>query len=294
MPTIPVTFTENLLSAWNAAASGAVDDSMHSATSVCNIVLTNDTIRLAICRKGLVVDTAAFALGSRTFEIAEDNVITAISESGETFLNGVAKNIAVGDVLDPSMPGLLSNLIGETVVNLPVRKRPPQISMRLLCTEPFGHHFGTMSYVLCNLAEPGRMTTLIVQSIQDSLSERELASWFRDCPADDELTNKVVNMQLECSEVNELPPINWAPVILLDSDEDWQWLERSRRHLLSAATPYVVLGNKGVSVYANQRKFAMQTDLPKEPFLSNWFMSVDSNNVQLHVVPLRGITHGVT
>lgn len=192
---------ENLLSAWDAVATGAALDA-GDATCICNIVLADHNTRIAICMERRVVDTASLALGAETLVIDSANNMLSISESGETFLDAVAKKISVGYSLEPEMPSLLANLIGETVINLVARKRPPQISMRLLDTEPLVSAYNIDKFIVSNCSKQSRMSDLIFAGICDSILERQYPLETRQCPSDDELITATGNIELSYDDEN--------------------------------------------------------------------------------------------
>lgn len=154
----------------DAESTGALAASANAV--VASIVLTDWTTRIAVCRDTRVVDAAVLALGARTLQISSDNRMLAISEDGETFLDAVAKRIRAGDVLDAAMPQLLANLMGETVVNAVSRTRPPQVSMRLLHSEPLSDYYDVRDFVVACKCLESRMATMFFQSLQESLSDR--------------------------------------------------------------------------------------------------------------------------
>jgi ethanolamine utilization protein EutA (predicted chaperonin) len=142
---------------------------------LCRITLREWTTDIEIIADGAVVDAAVMGLGGASLEVAENNVMTAISDNGETFLDAVAKKIKAGDLLEPQMPGLLANLMAETVVNAVARKKPPQISMRLLDSEPLTRFHAARGFLLLFACPKSRMASLFYQSLQESLDDRELA-----------------------------------------------------------------------------------------------------------------------
>jgi ethanolamine utilization protein EutA (predicted chaperonin) len=147
---------------------------MPTGDTICNIVLGEWTTLIEICRDGMVVDSAVVGLGGSSLQINNDNVVLAISENGETFLDAVAKKIKAGDQIESQMTELLANLMAETVVNAVARKRPPQISMRLLDSEPLSQFYGASGFILSQTGPETRMSSLFFQSLKESLQDRSL------------------------------------------------------------------------------------------------------------------------
>ena len=142
---------------------------------LCRITLREWTTHIEILADGTVVDSAVVGLGGASLQVAESGEMLAISDNAETFLDAVAKKIKVGDRLQPQMPGLLANLMAETVVNAVARKKPPQISMRLLDSEPLTRFHDARAYLLSFACPKAPMATMFFQSLQESLNDRELA-----------------------------------------------------------------------------------------------------------------------
>jgi ethanolamine utilization protein EutA (predicted chaperonin) len=168
---LPTEEDENRESVLDAERTGARAASQNGL--VASIVLTDWTTRVAICREGQVIDTAVFMLGAKTLQISDDNRMLSISDDGETFIDAVRKKIREGDQVDTETVELLSNLMGETIVQGIARRRFPQISMRLLQGEPLRQFYDVRDFRVARMCSPNRMASLLFKSVQDSLTERE-------------------------------------------------------------------------------------------------------------------------
>ncbi len=275
---LPIPTNENLLSAWNAVVTAAVRQS-RSGESICNIVVGDDFTRIAICSDGYVIDTAAFALGGQTLQIDDSGTMLEISESGETFLDALAKKIKTGDQVEEELVERLSNLIGETIINLLVRKRPPQISMRLLESEPLISFHTPYKFLLSSVATPSRMSGLMMNSLKDSIEERDFVCQSANCVKDDQL---ILDIQSTCLATVAHPPcMDMVPVLRLASDSEAQMDERRRRYSLSKSSPYVVLVgetmifNDGV----NRHQIAQLSE--DSSFAGNWYLKSDGSAIEL-------------
>jgi hypothetical protein len=293
-----IDLNENLLSAWDCVATGALELS-RSAGLVCNIVICDWFTRIAMCRNGVVVDTASFDVGGFTLSIDSDNRISAISDSGETFLDATAKKIVVGDLLEEDMPLTLANLLGEVVIQLVARKRAPQLSERMLNTEPLVVRPTIDKFVVSCCARDSRMTQLVRQGIIESIEEREYAWVQAHCPADTELVGNLNRVPLALYEpVNDIPQMHMVPVILLDPlDDKRQMEERKRRHSLSRSAPYAVLAAGRIQLHMGTRIIDL-TDAPDDrTFLGNWYINIDTasqtQTLELVEVNIGGIKYGV-
>jgi hypothetical protein len=152
---VPGTLNENPTSAQLAKANGACSQSMTG--TICSINVGSLLTHVAICQGGQVVDTACLDLGCDCLLLNERLTVTQISEGGETFLDAVAKRIRVGDTLTTDTIELLGQLVAETIVNLVCRKKPPQVSQRLLNTdsELLRSHYSLQKCVLSGRLETG-------------------------------------------------------------------------------------------------------------------------------------------
>jgi ethanolamine utilization protein EutA (predicted chaperonin) len=128
----------NLISAWLAEVTGARQASANG--TICSINVGPLYTNVSICRHGSILDTACLELGWDCLSFDESGRLLAVSDGAETFLDAVAKRLRVGDSVEQFMYDLIGELIAETIVNLVYRPRPPQVSQRLLCTEPFFKH----------------------------------------------------------------------------------------------------------------------------------------------------------
>lgn len=290
MQALSFTPTENLLSAWNAYACGAAALS-HTGSGTCAIVVSDYTIRVAVSQNGHVVDTAVFEIGARTFELDSERKLIAITDPGETFLNALAKDISVGDTVEEDTPELLGNLIAETVVNLLVRRLPPQISMRMLEGEPLCRLYPIERFLLCSIACENEMQKFICNGLQESLAERNRVWQRAECPNDADLIAAIRRIALP--GINKvMQTIENAPVILIDPADQKQFGERMRRFAVPVGAPYAVL-EQGMIALHGVNDICGKVEFGRDPALyqANWFLSVDESDhvyeaslleVQLH------------
>ncbi|HEY9789847.1 MAG TPA: ethanolamine ammonia-lyase reactivating factor EutA [Candidatus Obscuribacterales bacterium] len=147
--------------------------------TICSINVGKLLTHVAICVNGQVVDTACLDLGYDCLQLDADLIVTEISEGGETFLDAVAKRIRVGDRVEPAMIELIGELIAETIINLVVRKKPPQVSQRLLNTEPLSAHYQVQRCIISGLpsgADTGAigLRSTLPAGLQGGLRERNI------------------------------------------------------------------------------------------------------------------------
>lgn len=118
-----------------ARGSGAASASLERQVTICNVDIGGGTANACVYSCGELLDTACLGLGGRFMQLDQAGTVTAISDNGELFLDALAKRIGVGDQPDQEMLELLGNLAAETLVFFFYRKRPAQISERLLVTD---------------------------------------------------------------------------------------------------------------------------------------------------------------
>ena len=153
---------------------------------------------VAICINGEVVDTACLDLGYECVQLDAALGVIQISDGGETFLDAVAKRIRVGDKVQPEMIELIGELIAETIINLVARKRPPQVSQRLLNTEPLSAHYQVQKCIISGLpaaADTGSIGLRVTlrAGLQGGLRERNI---------DFEMVHIAPNMVAEETQTN--------------------------------------------------------------------------------------------
>lgn len=117
--------------------SGAEHASRAQRKTICNIDIGGGTCNYAVFKNGVFIDSACLGIGGRCIQFDENGQINRFTESGETFLDGVAKlrmlplgTSPAGDLLE-----LIASLISELVLHVATRAVPPQIVQRLMHTD---------------------------------------------------------------------------------------------------------------------------------------------------------------
>jgi ethanolamine utilization protein EutA (predicted chaperonin) len=185
-----------------AAASGDGAINRAGTDAVCAIAVSPLKTYVCIFADGQLAETACFDLGWNALR-CRDGTIIEISEGMETFLDAVAKRLFVGSVLDQHMHELLGELMAETVVNLFARKRPPQVTQRLLSTEPFSNFHAIGTCLISEFPPEALATTGGVycmgqpfrNGLMGSLADRSIECKLIELPAD-------VKQQL-CAEMQQ-------------------------------------------------------------------------------------------
>src|SRR5262249_46580325 len=119
-----------------ARGSGAARPSLQRQKTICNVDIGGGTTNIAIHMNGELLDTACVGIGGRFMRVSPDREVLAISDSGELFLDGVAKVVRKGDRLTEENLEQFGELLAEAILRCVLPGRPPQLSQRLLTTDP--------------------------------------------------------------------------------------------------------------------------------------------------------------
>lgn len=175
-----------------ARGSGAAVASGQRQRTICNIDIGGGTTNYAIFSNGQVIDTACIAIGGRCIQFTEDGKLHALTDSGELFLDAVAKNMPIGSVPDINQLRHLGNLIAEALIQFLVAPKLPQVSQRLLSTEPLRRDYkideywfsgGVAELMKTPNATPflyGDMGVLIADGLVGSMDERNIVYHIPD------------------------------------------------------------------------------------------------------------------
>ena len=103
-----------------AHGSGAVARSRDAATPlVLNVDVGGGTTKLAVCRAGHVLETAALDVGARLVSWDAGRRVTAVTRAGARVGAGAGVTVTVGDVIDDDAVGLLADRIAELALRVP-------------------------------------------------------------------------------------------------------------------------------------------------------------------------------
>lgn len=117
--------------------SGAEYASRTQGKTICNIDIGGGTCNYAVFQNGEFIDSACLGIGGRCIQFDEVGRVFCFTESGETFLDGVAKLhlLPVGVVPSSDLLELIAELISELILHAATQKVAPQIVQRLMQTE---------------------------------------------------------------------------------------------------------------------------------------------------------------
>jgi ethanolamine utilization protein EutA len=170
-----------------ARGSGAARASLETRRNIVNVDIGGGTANIAVYAAGELMDTACVGIGGRFMRLGADRTVLSISESGEVFLDGVARAIRTGDSPTEAELEHLGRLLAEAILRCVLPGRPPQISRRLLVTEPLSAEYAVDEYWFSGgvaelMKEPasepllyGDMGAHLAAGLVGSLREREIA-----------------------------------------------------------------------------------------------------------------------
>lgn len=294
----------NLLAAWYCRASW-IEPDHNDPRTICNITVSKQFTYFTVYKSGLILDTAALALGLETLCLDENLTVTSVSDEGETFLDAIAKKIHLGSNLDSDMLCLIGALLSETAVQLVHRKKAPQVAMRSLCTETLHQDYDVEAIVLGGqvaklvfqresvTSDPTTMPESFADGIFAALEEREYAVRLDKRSCDQLLSTKFEALPIHLESSDILPPCTDVPIIDLlpfpvSNDAERAFAlnridERLRRYgirrpmpLLFLADPTVawlltdVIGQREIIYFCKDREDAeeIQSKIVENPFAS--------------------------
>ncbi|MBX9686489.1 MAG: ethanolamine ammonia-lyase reactivating factor EutA [Candidatus Obscuribacterales bacterium] len=128
--------------------SGAEFLSRQKQKTICNIDIGGGTSNFSVFSDGKLIDSACLSIGGRCIQFDEENKLCALSESGETFLDGVAKlNLfRQGEIISEDQLELVSALLAEIILHTASSSSPPQIVQRLLQSEALSQNYKIDEY----------------------------------------------------------------------------------------------------------------------------------------------------
>lgn len=182
----------NLESVLAARGSGAVQLSRKEQSTICNVDIGGGTTNLAVIQNGVVIDTACIGIGGRCLQLSGDRKLLKMTDAGETFLDAVNRTVPLGDYIDENELCHLGNLLAECIVQYLVSPIAPQVTQRLLTTDPLSFDYSIDRFcfsggVASLMRESqgnlpfGDMGAYLAEGLVESLRERKVSYYF---PAD--------------------------------------------------------------------------------------------------------------
>ena len=117
--------------------AGAEQASRSGKKTICNIDIGGGTCNYAVFQSGELIDSACLGIAGRFLQFDRNGKLIRVTESGETFLDGVAKLslLPLESQPDLDLLELLAALLSEVVLHVVNTKKAPQIVQRLMQTD---------------------------------------------------------------------------------------------------------------------------------------------------------------
>ena len=129
-----------------ARGSGAAQKSLENKRTILNIDIGGGTTNLAVFASGELLDAACIGIGGRFLMLSQDRHVISITESGELFMDAIAKRTIRGEQVSHDRLKHYGQLLGEALIQATISHRPPQIARRLYITEPLNHEYSIDEY----------------------------------------------------------------------------------------------------------------------------------------------------
>src|SRR5581483_11882688 len=129
----------NLEAVMAAYGSGACARSARrdgQSHTVMNIDMGGGTAKLAICRDGEVLETAAINVGARLVAMDEKGLVSRIELAGQIIADELGIPLVVGAPLSPEHQKAMAELLAECLYNVAERRPLGRLANRLMITGP--------------------------------------------------------------------------------------------------------------------------------------------------------------
>jgi ethanolamine utilization protein EutA len=122
-----------------AHGSGAVERSDRYLKTVMNVDVGGGTTKIAVARRGEVVETAALYVGARHVVLDEAGRLIRIEEPAEVVVGAARVRLAVGEELSEDDQRKLSEALADCLFEVLDRKMPSDVTERLMLTPPLSY-----------------------------------------------------------------------------------------------------------------------------------------------------------
>lgn len=126
-----------------ANGSGAVHLSRDHGLDLLNIDIGGGTTKVALLRKGRLIDTGAFNIGARLVAFDGEGRVTRLEEAGSRLLQGLGRPVALGEKLDRQTQILLARRMAELLFKMLHGEKPPWSELIVV---PFSQSFSLAEF----------------------------------------------------------------------------------------------------------------------------------------------------
>lgn len=136
---VAATAGPNFESVLAAHGSGAVNKSLVTGKTICNVDVGGGSSNIAICQEGRIISTAAINVGGRLLAVDENEVIVRLEDTGRNVARELGLSINLGDKIDNSVKKALATGLAEALIEILVGLPSSVISKMLMMTSPLSH-----------------------------------------------------------------------------------------------------------------------------------------------------------
>jgi len=130
-----------------AHGSGAVELSESGVRTVLNVDVGGGTAKLAVARRGEVVETAALYVGSRHVVLDDENRLQRVEEPTEIVSGALGFDVSVGDILPGDRQRALASALADSLFEVIRGGEVSTLTERLMIT-PTLRHAGDVDVVV--------------------------------------------------------------------------------------------------------------------------------------------------
>ncbi|MFQ6053289.1 MAG: ethanolamine ammonia-lyase reactivating factor EutA, partial [Candidatus Bathyarchaeia archaeon] len=122
-----------------AHGSGAVELSDRGMMTVMNVDVGGGTTKIAIARKGEIVETAVLHVGARPIVMDDSGRVVRMEETAEIVANESGVHIGLGEPLSEDEQRRIAATLAESLHEVLSRGRLSELTERLMITPPLGY-----------------------------------------------------------------------------------------------------------------------------------------------------------
>lgn len=122
-----------------AHGSGAVEESERNGTTIMNVDVGGGTSKIAIVRKGEIVDTAAISAGARPIVLDDSGRVVQIEETAERVAKARGIHLALGEPLSETDQREIAATLASCLWEVMSRGRLSELTEQIMLTPPLSY-----------------------------------------------------------------------------------------------------------------------------------------------------------
>ncbi len=127
---------EAVMAAYGSGACARSAPSDGSSKAVLNVDMGGGTAKLAVCRDGAIVETAAINVGARLVAMDENGQVFRIEPAGRIIADELGIPLELGRTLAEDDQQAMATLLAEALINAAERRPLDELTDRLMITAP--------------------------------------------------------------------------------------------------------------------------------------------------------------